>query len=120
MNPNTPQNDKGKKKGGSEAPVWRNVLPSLVIFIALILVYSLIVQSTSQPKSIPLSQSASDISAGKVTSITVNGDTLNVVYANGDTSQSQKEADSALTQSLANHGVDKIKLAAVQINIQSD
>jgi cell division protease FtsH len=119
MNPNTQQN-KGKKKGGNKTPLWRNILTSLTIFVILIIVYSAIVGSTSQVKTIPLSQLAADITAGKVTSITIKTDTLDIVYANGDKRQSQKEPDAALTQSLTNYGVAKDKLAGVQIDIQSD
>ena len=122
MNPlNTQQNNKGKKKGAPEkTPLWRNIFTSIGIFVVLIFIYSVITGGTSQAKNIPLSQLAADISAGKVTSIVVKTDTLDIVYANGDKRQAQKEADAALTQSLTNYGVAKDKLAAVQIDIQGD
>ena len=122
MNPfNQQQNNKGKKKGSNaKSPLLRNILTSLAIFVVLVVIYSLIVENNTQEKSIPLSQLAADISAGKVTSVTVKDTTLNVIYTNGDKRQSQKEVDAALTQSLTNYGVDKTKLAAVQIDNQSD
>ena len=120
MNPNTQPNNKGKKKGVGGTPLWRNVFTSLTIFVVLILIYSAIVQSTSEVATIPLSQLATDIGAGEVKSITIKVNTLEVVYVNGDKRQAQKEPDAALTQSLSNYGVDKDKLATVQIDVQSE
>ena len=93
MNPfNQQQNNKGKKKGSNaKSPLLRNILTSLAIFVVLVVIYSLIVENNTQEKSIPLSQLAADISAGKVTSVTVKDTTLNVIYTNGDKRQSQKE-----------------------------
>ena len=119
LNPNSPrQNNKQKKKGQpKKAPLLRNILTSVGIFLLLIIIYSAIVENANQLKTVPISQLATDISAGKVTKIDVKGDILEVTYANNDKRQTQKEADAALTQSLANYGVSKEKLAAVQINI---
>ncbi|HAO64624.1 TPA: cell division protein FtsH [Candidatus Taylorbacteria bacterium] len=122
MNPfNKQQNNKGKKKnGGTKNPLWRNIFTSLAIFVVLIIVYSFIVGSSSTVKSIPLSQLATDITAGTVKSIAIKSDTLDIVYNNGDKREAKKEPDSSLTQSLVNYGVPKDKLAAVQVDVQSD
>ncbi len=121
MNPNSQQKNKGNKKKGKDnkSSFWRNLITSLSIFIILIIIYSSIVGSTNQVPNIPISQLASDVTAGKVTSITVTDDTLNIVYTNGDKKQAEKEVGTALTESLVNYGVTKDKLAGVQINIQS-
>lgn len=120
MNPETQKNNKGKKKGGDSPPLWRNIFTSFLIFVVLILAYSFFVGNTSQVQTIPFSQLANDISAGKVTSITIKVDKLDIIYANGDKRQAQKEADAALTQSLTNYGVAKEKLAAVKVDVQTD
>ena len=122
MNPfNQQQNNKGKKKGVvGKNPLWRNILTSLAIFIFLVVIYSFISNNSEKVKDIPISQLASDISAGKVASITVQLDTLDIVYVNGDKRQAQKETGTALTQSFSNYGVPKEKLAAVQIDVKGE
>ena len=79
-------NNKGKKKpSSSRNPLWRNVLTSIAIFLLLIVVYSAIVENNNKPQTIPISQLATDVTAGKVTKISVKNDELTVTYANGDT-----------------------------------
>ena len=126
MNPNNNNDQKGNNKAKKKVPlppkqpVWRNLITSILVFIVLIIVYSLIVSSGSKSPTIPLSQLASDVNQGKVTTIDVNGDQLDVIYSNGDKKISQKEIGTALTESLVNYGVAKDKLAGVQIDIVAE
>ena len=70
------------------------------------------------PPTIPISQVAQDINAGKVTSISVNGDALDIIYTDKSEKLSKKEPETALTQTLTNYGVTKDALDKVTITIE--
>ncbi len=99
----------------------RNILTGLFILLIIVSVYSLIAGNPNKNNEIPLTQVASDVMAGKVTAIDVNGDALTVHYDTTDTvvKQSQKEDQSSLIAQLQGLGVPSSKIAAVTINVQS-
>jgi len=69
---------------------------------------------------IAISDLAKNVIAGDVTKIIVQGDDLTVTYKNGDVKDSKKEADSSLSQTLANYGVTASELATTEIDIQNE
>ncbi len=71
--------------------IWVQMAIALFIFILLSGGYSLVRQYIAQSQEIvPLSQIADDINAGKISSITVEGDTVNVTYTDKTTKTSRK------------------------------
>ena len=95
-----------------------NLLTTVLIFLFIMSVYSLI-ESFVQPSNIvPLSVVAGDVAAGKVTSIIVNGDSLNLTYADNSTKTSRKDPSAGLPETLATYGVTPAELAKVSITIQ--
>ena len=80
--------------------------------------YSLIVSFNQPSDNIPLSVVASDVAAGKVSSITVNGDSLTLVYADKSTKTSQKDPSAGLPETLATYGITPAELAKVAITVQ--
>jgi len=97
------------------------IVGGLLIFIALIGIYAAITESTSNsPQTESISQLADDISAGKVSTITVEGDSLIAKYTDGTTKDSQKEAESSLTDTLSHYNITPAQLSAVKITVQDD
>ncbi len=131
MSPAPAKKPKGKPVAGGKPPKrrgWRlllggpsffgNLATTVLIFLILMSLYSL-VGSLAQPSSdIPLSAVASDVAAGKISAITVNGDSLNVVYADKSTKTSRKDPSAGLPETLATYGVTPAELAKVSITIQ--
>ncbi len=80
--------------------------------------YSL-VASFFQPgaATIPLSTVATDVAAGKVSAITVNGDSLNLSYVDGSAKISRKDPSDGLPETLATYGVTPAELAKVAITV---
>jgi cell division protease FtsH len=100
---------------------WLNLATAIVVLVLLAGAYSYFVGTGSAtPTSIPISQVATDISAGSVTSIEVDGDDLTLTYADKTTKTSKKEPDSSLTQTLANYGVAPAALDKVSIDIKKE
>ena len=99
--------------------IWLQMVIAFVIFLLLSGGYSLVRQYiASQKEEVPISQIADDITAGKIASITVEGDQITATYVDKTTKTSHKEAESSLTQTFSNYSIAPEKLATVKIQIQ--
>lgn len=94
----------------------------ILIAAVLFLIYSYVSGGTQAP-TVPLSQIAEDISAGRVVSIKVRGDELSVTYKERTPSGdlvvlSRKGPESTLVEQLQVLGVDAEKLRQVDIDFE--
>jgi cell division protease FtsH len=110
----------GWKKPNGKNSLVRNIISTILIFLILSSIYSLIVGNQTTVQTIPVSQLAGDIIAGGVKTVTVTGDNLDIVYVSGVNKQSQKETGVALTQTLVDYGVTPAELAKVSVNVGND
>jgi len=99
----------------------KNFLTGLFILLIIVFFYSFVAENRAKNEEISLSQLATDISAGKVSSILVDGESLEIHYdpRNQVIKKSKKEEGAALTETLVNFGVTPDKLGRVAIEIQS-
>jgi len=98
---------------------WLNLATAVVVLVLLAGAYSYFAGTgTAAPETIAVSQVASDINAGKITAIVIDGDSLDITYTDKTEKISKKEPDSSLTQTLANYGVDKGALDKVTLTIK--
>ena len=81
-------------------------------------VYSLIAGLSAPSNAIPLSAVASDVEAGKVSSIVVNGDALTLTYTDGTTKTSQKDPSAGLAETLVTYGVTPAELSKVALTVE--
>jgi cell division protease FtsH len=126
--PSTKAPKGGKQKGGQKpkglgtmlkGPSFlSNLITTILIFLFLMSIYSLIEDFTKTSTTVPLSAVATDVASEKITSITVNGETLDLVYADGSKKTSRKDPSSGLPETLATYGVTPAQLAKVSITIQ--
>lgn len=110
-------------KGGKRTPpprqnFWMQVMLTVVIFLFLLGGYSLIDRYLSQDETIPLSQLAADIKAGEVTDVVVQGDTVQITYADETTKESRKESEAPLTETLATYGVTPAQLDELTVTVE--
>ncbi|MCW9054454.1 MAG: ATP-dependent zinc metalloprotease FtsH [Candidatus Pacebacteria bacterium] len=128
---NTGQNPKkGEKKPSSEMPklperqqFWANLLSTLLLLLILVSTYSFIVGREEGTKNIPISELARDIQAGEVSSIVVSGERVVATYVAEEgeeptEKESKKEANTALTETLANYGVTHDELGEVSVEVK--
>ncbi|MBI2625343.1 MAG: ATP-dependent zinc metalloprotease FtsH [Candidatus Nealsonbacteria bacterium] len=92
-----------------------NFLAIILIFLMVSGVFTLLWQDFERPTEIPLSQLVKDINKEEVSKITVSGNDIFIEYRDGKKSQSKKEAEGSLSESLINYGVDKNKLNLLQV-----
>jgi len=114
-----------KPRGPVNAPqgpsIWMQILTAMVIFLLLSALYSSVKQYMSVEKeAVPLSQIATDIGAGKISEVIIEGDIIKATYADKTEKTSRKETETSFTQTLANYNVPKEKIDAVKIDIKNE
>lgn len=113
--------DSGTKKPLSpKRPLFVNAVSAIVIFLIIVTLYSVIAENVSPAKEVPISQLASDISAGTVESIAIKGDSMEIKYVGSEELKSaKKEEGTALSETLVNYGVPFQKISAVKIEVKN-
>ncbi|MFA6502696.1 MAG: ATP-dependent zinc metalloprotease FtsH [Candidatus Paceibacterota bacterium] len=125
----SPKKPKGKKPSVPKGKRgWRgllrgpsflsNLLSTILIFLFLMSAYSLVEGLVQPSTAIPLSAVAQDVVAGKISDITVNGDSLSLTYADGSKKTSRKDPSAGLPETFATYGVTPEELSKVSITIQ--
>lgn len=105
------------KKPGRFGLVNSIVTVMLVLFV-LSTVYSYFAEQSVISTPIAISELASDIGAGKVSSVIVRGDELMVEYSDKSIKSTKKEVDSSVTETLVRYGLTPEKISKVKINVE--
>jgi cell division protease FtsH len=111
------QQDTSKKQGDKQQngrSFISNFIGVFLILFAIFGLYAYLDPGTSDSK-ISVTELATDITDGKVSTIVVTEDKLSITYIDKTKKESKKEPQSSLTQTLSNLGVPKEKLASVKI-----
>ena len=126
--PKKPKNNKKPAAPKTAQRGWRlllggpsffgNLVTTVLIFLLLMGAYSLVASLFQPVNDVPLSVVAADVAEGKIQKITVNGDSLDLVYTDESTKVSRKDPSSGLPETLATYGVTPAQLAKVSITIQ--
>lgn len=96
----------------------KNISIAVLVFLfisAMVILYS---APEAQPKEIAISELVTQINSGSVKSISVSENNLQIELNDGTKQKSIKEAQSSLTETLSNYGVDKDKLKETNIEIK--
>jgi len=97
----------------------KNIIAAFLVLMIIASLYSLLAGQIKQPAEISLSQLVSEINAGNVKTIKVNGDNVEVTFQDNTVKNSKKEAEVAFSQTLVNYNVSKEQLAKVNLSIES-
>jgi len=101
--------------------IWMQLAMAFAVFLVLSAGYSLVRQYVvSEAETVPLSQIASDVAAGKIESLLVEGDAITATYADETKKKSRKETEASLTETLANYQVSQEQIGAVKIEIKDE
>ncbi len=115
--PTPPKNNGWKGLLGGPS-FFGNLTTTILVFLLLMSVYSLVESFMKPSTDVPLSVVAADVATGKIKTITVNGDSLDLVYTDESTKTSRKDPSAGLPETLATYGVTPEQLAKVSITIQ--
>src|ERR1700691_4220215 len=95
----------------------KNVLWAVLTLIVISLLFSLFATPAKAPTQLSLNTLVTDINAGSVQQISVNGDELDITMKDGSAAVSQKEDESGVTDTLKNLGVDPTALQSVDLEV---
>jgi len=98
----------------------KNIFLVLAIFLIASALFTFFFEPFSTPEEISLTQLVQDINQGKVEKITAYGSDLVVVYIGGGETQSRKEPEVGLAETLVGYGADETKLNSIKIDIQKE
>ncbi len=111
----------GAKKGNNKPrKMGSQMVTAIFIFMLLTAAYTLISSNTKEIVEISVSELASNVVAGEVKAIVVEGEKLNIEYKDGTKKESKKEAEASLSETLANYGVTPEQFAQTTISIKSE
>jgi len=121
----TEQSQKPRKGRGPKGPqgpsIWMQLAMAFAVFLVLSTGYSLVREYISpQSESVPLSQIATDIQAGKILTVTVEGDNVTAEYKDETTKTSRKETEASFTETLKNYNISEESISAVDIEIRDE
>lgn len=101
--------------------IWMQLGMAFAVFLVLSAGYSLVREYiVNESESVPISQVAADIDARKITTITVEGDSITALYTDKSEKTSRKETETSLTETLANYNLPQEKIDAVKIEIKDE
>ena len=115
---------KGLKKGNNKS-FFNNILTVIFIFLVIAILYSVFVENKKDIEEITISQLATDVIAGEVTKITVEGEKLKIEYIAAEEDAepiekiSKKESEATLSDTLVNYGVTQDQLLKADIDIKN-
>ncbi len=98
----------------------KNLVFILLIFLLIAGVFTLFSEPFEKEEEISLSKLVEGINQERIKKITVSGNKLEIIYSDDLKVRSRKETETALSQSLINYGVDKEKLAGVEIETKEE
>ncbi len=134
--PNTPPTGGSAKKGSGKKPgkgkgprnfltpgtpgFMGNLLSTVLVFLLLMSIFSLLFGGDKAKEEIALSQVAQDVKAGSLTVVKIEGNELLLTYADGTEKKSMKDPDQGLPETLAVYGVTPEELTRTQITIATE
>lgn len=99
--------------------VSKNIIAVLLILMILVGAYSLLSEQFKSQQEISISQLASEINAGNISEVIVDGDALQIKFKDDSVKISRKEAETSLSETLSNYSVSKEQLTKVKVDIKS-
>lgn len=110
----------GKQPSGGPS-IWIQLASAFAIFLVLSAAYSFAREYfTDKSEAVPLSQIATDITAGNIKSIDVSGDSITATYKDDSIKTSRKETEASLTETLQAYQIAPEQLASVKIDIKDE
>ncbi len=100
--------------------LMKNLATIVIVFIVISGILILSQESAPKPEDISLSTLVTQINAGQVKNIDVSLNDLSIELLDGKKENTQKEAESSLTETLKNYGVDSAKLSSVSVDIKKE
>lgn len=100
--------------------LFKNIIIIFLVFLLISSVFTLFKTPFSDEKQVGLTDLVNEINDGKVSKITVKGDTLAVELKDGVRQKTKKEAESSLSETLIHYDVSSDKIKEINIGIEEN
>lgn len=100
--------------------ILKNLSTLILLFLLVSGIIILYQSPTDKPANVSLSELVSQINQDQVKTISVKNNDLAIELKDGKKEKASKEAESSLSETLSNYGIDKEKLKNVSIDITED
>lgn len=97
-----------------------NIIWAVITLLVLAIGFSFLFGSAEKIGQLSINELVSKINLDQVSKITVNGQDLAITLKTGEKFSTRKEAESGLTQTLKNFGVDELALRKVDLAIEEE
>lgn len=98
----------------------KNIFNTIIIFLLILVAYSMIQEGNKDIEEISISELVSGITAGEVQSIEIEGEKLSVLYIDETIKEAKKEMESSLSESLINYGITSEQLNTINIVVKKE
>ncbi|KKS82525.1 MAG: ATP-dependent zinc metalloprotease FtsH [Candidatus Wolfebacteria bacterium GW2011_GWC1_43_10] len=98
----------------------KNIFVAILLFVSILLLFSALSVPQEEVGKITLSELATKINENQISQIVVEGEIVKVTFVDGQKGQTKKEAESSLSQTLNNFGVDSTKLSQIPTEIKDE
>ncbi len=98
----------------------KNIAGAVTLLLLVALVFTFFMGDGTTPKSLTMNEVVKQINDGQITKILVNGDILAITLKDGTQATAAKEAESGLSETLKNYGVNPAALQAVSLEVQQE
>src|SRR5574343_1750615 len=115
---NTKVPENNNKNGKNRFGFINSLVLGIFILFLITNIYDFVTEQNTKVENIAISDLIKDISAGKVTSVTVSGSDLVVEYSDKTTKKALKEIDSSITETFSRYGLTPDKINSIKINIE--
>ncbi len=101
---------------------WNNILSVVLLFVFTMAIFSYFSEKNVKPEELTLSAVVTQIKAGEVKEVLVQGDRLTISYIdeNRTEGEAKREVDAAVTETFTNMGVTAEELQKVTINVERE
>jgi len=98
----------------------KNIFWAITTFLVIAFIFSLFYTEQKSPAFLSIDQLVSKINSGEVTKIVVSGNDLKIELKDGSRVISKKEAETSLSETLKNYGVEPAALQKVNLEIKEE
>lgn len=98
----------------------KNLTTIIVVFLLASGILILYQENAPEPETLTISSLVNEINEGKIESIEVSANDLEIRRTDGTEAKGMKEPESSLTETLANYDVNREALAVVDIDIKKE
>ena len=111
------RSSKKKKKQSVSAQFFNNFFTTLLIFAIILTIYSFVQEKKNPIEEITMSELVSNIKAGEVSEIKIEGEELKIKLSDETEKKTKKEVEASLSETLVNYGVTTEELNTVSISV---